>query len=104
MQMMEQSLTGSTFIPLLPHNPHRPIFPLKIQILHILSPHSSSSMLQLLHPVEGGACLEPFNLCLIEAVDQFQGLLAAVAVLHGGAEGLGRRRGRRDVLSTDAFQ
>lgn len=49
-------------------------------------------MLQLLHPVEGGACLEPFDLCLVEGVVQYQGLLAAVAVLYECAQRLQREK------------
>lgn len=52
-------------------------------------------MLQLLHPVEGGACLEPFDLCLVEGVVQYDGLLAAVAVLYECAQRLQRERVRR---------
>lgn len=51
-------------------------------------------MLQLLHSVEGGAGLEPFDLRLVEAVEQFQGLLAAVTVLHNCLERLKETRGR----------
>lgn len=58
-------------------------------------------MLQLLHPVEGGACFEPFDLCLVEAVDHFQGVLAAVGVLHDCAKRLWR--GTKEVFTTDAF-
>lgn len=109
MQMMERSLTGSTFfIPLLPDNHHHPVFSLKTPLLlHILyPPPSSSSMLQLLHSVEGGACLEPFDLRLVEAVNEFKGLLAAVTVLHDCLKRLGRTRGRGrkiDIFIPDAF-
>lgn len=48
-------------------------------------------MLQLLHPVEGGARLEPLDLRLVEAVDELQGLLAAVAVLYDRRQRLGGR-------------
>lgn len=56
--------------------------------------------MQRLHPVEGGACLEPFNLCLVEAVVELEGVGAAVTVLHDCAQRL-RRAGReesREVL------
>lgn len=46
-------------------------------------------LLELLHPVEGGAGLEPLDLCLVEGVVQRDGLLAAVAVLDHRGHGLG---------------
>lgn len=95
MQMMEQSKTF--VIRLLPHNRHHPVFPLKILLFHIFPHHSSSSVLQLLHPVEGGACLEPFDLCLIEAVVELQGVLAAVAVLQHCGQRLRRMRGGEEL-------
>lgn len=93
MQMMEQSLTAShqhhSSAPIVHTSSPPCVSPLKI-LLHMFVPCSSSS-LQLLHPVEGGACLEPFDLCLVKAVVQFQGFLAAVAVLHDSAKRLGRK-------------
>lgn len=60
-------------------------------------------MLQLLHSVEGGAGLEPLDLCLVEAVEQLQGFLAAVAVLHNRVKGLqgtsGKHVGERFIFS-----
>lgn len=64
---------------------------------HLVSsccPSSSSLVLQLLHSVEGGAGLEPFDLCLVEAVEQLQGFLAAVAVLHNSVKRLEDTSGR----------
>lgn len=57
-------------------------------------------MLQLLHPVEGGACLEPLNLRLVEAVIEFQRLLAAFAVLQNGLKRLLAKvtRRREDIV------
>ena len=59
-------------------------------------------MPQLLHPVEGGARLKPLDQCPVEAVDQFQGLLAAIAVLHDCAKRL-RKTGGREGLIIEAF-
>lgn len=44
------------------------------------------SVLQLLHPVEGAASLEPLDLCLVEGVVEGDGLRAAVAVLDDGLQ------------------
>lgn len=76
MQMMKQSITFSIFPP--PPQSSPPRLPLNTFLLHISSPCS----LQLLHPVEGRSCLEPFDLCLVEAVVEFHCLLTAVAVPH----------------------
>lgn len=43
---------------------------------------TSPLLLQLLHPVKGRACLEPFYLCLIESMVQLNSFLAAITVLE----------------------
>lgn len=48
----------------------------------------SHLLLELLHPVEGGACLEPLDLRLVEGVIESDGFLAAVAVLDHCCQGL----------------
>lgn len=62
-----------------PQQPHTP-------------PLAPPSVLQLLHPVEGRPCLEPFDLCLVEAVIEFQRLLTAVTVLQNCMKRLNRSR------------
>lgn len=47
-----------------------------------------SSLLQLLHPVEGAACTEPLNLRLVESVVQEDGLLGPVGVLDDAVQRL----------------
>lgn len=49
-------------------------------------------LLQLLHPVESRAGLEPLDLRLVEGVAQGDGLLASVAVLDHGRQRLGDGR------------
>lgn len=51
---------------------------------------SSSQLLELLHPVESGAGLEPLDLRLVEGVVQRDGLLASIAVLDDGCQRLAR--------------
>lgn len=48
----------------------------------------SHQLLELLHPVEGGASLEPLDLRLIEGVVERDGFLAAIAVLDHCRQGL----------------
>ena len=48
-------------------------------------------MLQLLHPVEGAACLEPLDLRLVEGVVQRDALLAPINVRDHSSQGLMRR-------------
>lgn len=48
----------------------------------------ASSLLQLLHPVEGAACTEPLNLRLVESVVQEDGLLGPVGVLDDAVQRL----------------
>lgn len=48
----------------------------------------SSSLLQLLHPVEGTACTEPLDLCLVEGVVQEDGLLGPIGVLDDAIQRL----------------
>ncbi len=61
----------------------------------------SHRLLQLLHPVEGGASLEPLDLRLIEGVVQRDGLLAAITVLdhccHGLEEDTGGKKQENHV-------
>lgn len=49
-----------------------------------------SSLLQLLHPVEGAACTEPLDLCLVESVVQQDGLLGPIGVLDDAVQRLAR--------------
>lgn len=49
---------------------------------------ASHQLLERLHPVEGGASLEPLNLRLIEGVVESDGFLAAVTVLDHRCQGL----------------
>lgn len=46
--------------------------PFSHKILFLLLAVPSSSVLQLLHPVEGGSSLEPLDLCLVEGVVELQ--------------------------------
>jgi hypothetical protein len=47
-----------------------------------------SSLLQLLHPVEGTACTEPLDLGLVEGVVQEDGLLGPIGVLDDALQRL----------------
>lgn len=49
-----------------------------------------SSLLQLLHPVEGTAYTEPLDLCLVEGVVQEDGLLGPIGVLDDAVQRLSR--------------
>lgn len=49
-----------------------------------------SSLLQLLHPVEGTACTEPLDLGLVEGVVQEDGLLGPIGVLDDALQRLSR--------------
>lgn len=49
---------------------------------------ASHQLLELLHPVEGRASLEPLKLRLIEGMVERDGFLAAVAVLDHCRQGL----------------
>ena len=48
----------------------------------------------LLHPVEGGSGLEPFDLLLVESVVQGDVLAAAIGVGQGCHHGLEKKPGR----------
>lgn len=50
-------------------------------------------MLELLHPVEGGAGLEPLDLRLVEGVIELYGLLATITVLYDCAQRLSWSKG-----------
>lgn len=50
--------------------------------------YPSHLLLELLHPVEGGASLEPLDLRLVEGVIESDGFLAAIAVLDHCRQGL----------------
>lgn len=52
-----------------------------------------SSLLQLLHPVEGAACTEPLDLCLVESVVQQDGLLRPIGVLDDAVQRLQQKNG-----------
>lgn len=67
-----------------------------------LFPSLHSSVLQLLHPVQGRARLEPLDLGLVEAVVELQRLLAAVTVRHDRCQGLRTMR-REKRPSEDMF-
>lgn len=79
-------LSRPTFLPFLTHAkaPQRP--PTGPSIL-------SHQLLELLHPVEGRASLEPLDLRLVEGVVERDGVLAAVAVLDHCCQGLGEDTG-----------
>ena len=66
--------------------PTPPPPPIQRLLIHCCA--SPVSLLHGLHPVEGGAGLEPFDLGLVEGVVELQAVRAAVAVLHNGCQGL----------------
>lgn len=70
-----------------------------VDILHTSSFTPPASVLQLLHPVEGGSRLEPGDLCVVKGVVEVQSLLAAIAVLQYCLKRLSRA-GQRHRRST----
>lgn len=70
-----------------------------LDILHASSFTPPASVLQLLHPVEGGSRLEPRDLRLVKGVVEVQSLLAAVTVLQYCLKRLSRA-GQRHCHST----
>lgn len=54
----------------------------------VMCSQPGSSLLQLLHPVEGTAYTEPLDLCLVEGVVQEDGLLGPIGVLDDALQRL----------------
>ena len=104
---MKEPRTKLLNTPQTPPNLHKapptPPPPQPIQSLRIHCCASPVSLLHGLHPVEGGAGLEPFDLGLVEGVVELQAVHTAIGVLYHGRQRLeaGRDKPNHHSLGHD---